>query len=88
MFSHKLIPYHGSPTLMIKLLLLGKNIHPDPRPQTHGHKCDICLKPITNTKNLFYAKSGCSIFFHNEPNYKVKYIYQAAKLHVHEILSF
>ena len=32
---------------MIRLLLLGGDIHPNPGPQTHKWVCDICLKPIT-----------------------------------------
>ena len=31
---------------MIRLLLFGGNIHPNPGPQTHKWVCDICLKPI------------------------------------------
>ena len=37
---------------MIRLLLLGGNIHPNPGPQTHKWVCDICLKLII--KHLFY----------------------------------
>ena len=32
---------------MIRLLLLGGNIHPNPEPQTYQLVCDICLKPMT-----------------------------------------
>ena len=31
---------------MIRLLLLGANIHPNPGPQTHKWVCDIRFKPI------------------------------------------
>ena len=44
---------------MIRLLLLGGEIHPNPGPQAPKWVCDICLKPITKHQTsilCYYTK--------------------------------
>ena len=44
----------SSSNWMIRMLLLGGDVHPNLGPKTHKWVCDICLKPITKHQTSIF----------------------------------